>query len=229
VALWKIDYTNRIVSTFDPDLGFTVDRNVGDVDMWGAEAQIAQRLGDKISLSVSGSYTRTELQEDQPFGLTPPPNPVEQFLLPEVVPHPLGVPLGADAAGRVQHVGLDADPSRFQDGLECTSGSANSSCDVFREGNFHRGSDADRGTDRRPAPGDSTGPAPVPRPLEPHERVAGLSSHSSSRRFLPSWLSSNRPLPAPPVTWWSLVRSSAHWRACCRPPRSKGTHVARDQ
>jgi len=80
VALWKIDYTNRIVSTFDPDLGFTVDRNVGDVDMWGAEAQIAQRLGDKISLSVSGSYTRTELQEDQPFGLTPPPNPVEQFL-----------------------------------------------------------------------------------------------------------------------------------------------------
>ena len=28
-----IDYTDRIVSSFDPDLGFSVDRNVGDVDM----------------------------------------------------------------------------------------------------------------------------------------------------------------------------------------------------
>jgi iron complex outermembrane receptor protein len=80
VALWKIDYTDRIVSTFDPDLGYSVDRNVGDVDMWGAEAQIAQRFGEKFSVSASGSYTKTELQENQPFGLTPPPNQVEQFL-----------------------------------------------------------------------------------------------------------------------------------------------------
>ena len=80
VALWKIDYTNRIVSTFDPDLGYSVDRNVGDVDMWGVEAQVAQRFGDKFSMSLSGSYTKTELQEDQPFGLTNGANPVEQFL-----------------------------------------------------------------------------------------------------------------------------------------------------
>jgi iron complex outermembrane receptor protein len=78
VALWKIDYTNRIVSTFDPDLGYSVDRNVGDVDMWGAEAQIAQRFGEKFSVSASGSYTKTELQENQPFGLAP--GGVEQFL-----------------------------------------------------------------------------------------------------------------------------------------------------
>jgi iron complex outermembrane receptor protein len=26
VGLWKIDYTNRIVSTFDPDLGYSVPR-----------------------------------------------------------------------------------------------------------------------------------------------------------------------------------------------------------
>ncbi len=78
VALWKIDYTDRIVSTFDPDLGYSVDRNVGDVDMWGAEAQIAQRFGEKFSVSASGSYTKTELQENQPFGLAP--GGVEQFL-----------------------------------------------------------------------------------------------------------------------------------------------------
>ncbi len=87
VGLWQIDYTNRIVSSFDPELGFSVDRNVGDVDMWGAEAQIAQQFGDAFSLSVSGSYTKTELQDNLPFGLTPPapalppPNGVEQFLI----------------------------------------------------------------------------------------------------------------------------------------------------
>jgi iron complex outermembrane receptor protein len=71
VALWKIDYTNRIVSSFDPDVGYSVDRNVGDVDMWGAEAQIAQRFGEAFSLSASGAYTDTELLENQPFGLNP--------------------------------------------------------------------------------------------------------------------------------------------------------------
>jgi iron complex outermembrane receptor protein len=69
VALWKIDYTNRIVSSFDPEVGYSVDRNVGDVDMWGAEAQIGQRIGEKFSLTGSAAYSKTELLEDQPFGL----------------------------------------------------------------------------------------------------------------------------------------------------------------
>ena len=80
VALWQIDYTNRIVSSFDPDLGFSVDRNVGDVDMWGAEAQIAQRFGETFSLSASVSYAKTELQDNLPYGPTPGANPVQQFL-----------------------------------------------------------------------------------------------------------------------------------------------------
>jgi iron complex outermembrane recepter protein len=71
VAVWRIDYTNRIVSSFDPEVGYSVDRNVGDVDMWGAEAQIAQRFGEAFSLSASGSYIKTELLENQPFGLNP--------------------------------------------------------------------------------------------------------------------------------------------------------------
>ena len=85
VALWKIDYTNRIVSSFDPELGFSVDRNVGDVDMWGAEAQFGQRFGDSFSLTASAAYTKTELLENLPFGPTPPPpapppNNVMQYL-----------------------------------------------------------------------------------------------------------------------------------------------------
>ncbi|HEX6398157.1 MAG TPA: TonB-dependent receptor, partial [Steroidobacteraceae bacterium] len=85
VALWRIDYTNRIVSSFDPELGFSVDRNVGDVDMWGAEAQFGQSFGDAFSLTASAAYTRTELLENLPFGPTPPPpaappNNVLQYL-----------------------------------------------------------------------------------------------------------------------------------------------------
>ena len=69
VAVWKIDYTDRIVSSFDADLGFSVDRNVGDVDLEGFEAQIGQRLGDVVSLSASVGYAKSELLENQPFGL----------------------------------------------------------------------------------------------------------------------------------------------------------------
>jgi iron complex outermembrane receptor protein len=38
-ALWSNNFQNRIVSSFDPDLGYSVDRNVGDVKLWGIDAQ----------------------------------------------------------------------------------------------------------------------------------------------------------------------------------------------
>ena len=79
VAVWMIDYTDRIVSSFDPELGFSVDRNVGDVDMHGFEAQIGQRLGSAVSLSASVGYAKSELLENLTFG----PNQLgQQQLLP---------------------------------------------------------------------------------------------------------------------------------------------------
>ncbi len=69
LAVWKIDYTNRIVSSFDPDLGFSVDRNVGDVDLQGFEGQIGRRLGSLVQLSGSVGYAKSELLENLPFGL----------------------------------------------------------------------------------------------------------------------------------------------------------------
>ena len=78
VAVWMIDYTDRIVSSFDPDLGFSVDRNVGDVDMEGFEVQIGQSIGSAVQLSASAGYAKTELLENLSFG----PNQLgqEQFL-----------------------------------------------------------------------------------------------------------------------------------------------------
>jgi iron complex outermembrane receptor protein len=69
VALWMIDYTDRIVSSFDPELGFSVDRNVGDVDMEGFEVQLGQRIGSAVQVSASAGYAKTELLENLSFGL----------------------------------------------------------------------------------------------------------------------------------------------------------------
>jgi len=69
-ALYRIDYTNRIVSTFDPDLGFSVDRNVGNVKIKGFDAQIGRRLGTAVSLTASASYNDSELQDNVPTGPT---------------------------------------------------------------------------------------------------------------------------------------------------------------
>ncbi len=69
LAVWKIDYTNRIASSFDPELGFSVDRNVGDVNLEGFEGQVGASLGRLVSVSGSVGYTKSELLEDFPFGL----------------------------------------------------------------------------------------------------------------------------------------------------------------
>jgi iron complex outermembrane recepter protein len=68
VAVWKIDYTDRIVSSFDPELGFSVDRNVGDVDLEGFEAQVGRRLG-VVTLNGAIGYAKSELLENLSFGL----------------------------------------------------------------------------------------------------------------------------------------------------------------
>jgi iron complex outermembrane receptor protein len=64
VAIWKSEYKNRIVSAFDQDLGFSVDRNVGDVKLQGIDAQIGWRPFERITISISGSYNKSELLSD---------------------------------------------------------------------------------------------------------------------------------------------------------------------
>jgi iron complex outermembrane recepter protein len=63
-AYWSSKYENRIVAAFDQDLGFNVDRNVGDVDLQGFEVQVGWRPLEKLTLNGSASYTDSELQDD---------------------------------------------------------------------------------------------------------------------------------------------------------------------
>jgi iron complex outermembrane receptor protein len=62
LALYKIDYQNRIVSTFNADLGYSEDRNVGDANIEGFDAQIGHRFGTALALTVSASYNDSELE-----------------------------------------------------------------------------------------------------------------------------------------------------------------------
>lgn len=63
-AVWRTDYTNRIVQAFDPDLGFSVDRNLGEVDLQGFDAQVGWQPLDTFTITATASYSESEVQDD---------------------------------------------------------------------------------------------------------------------------------------------------------------------
>ena len=70
VSLWYNEFQNRIVSAFDPDLGFSVDRNIGSVTLQGIDAEIGWRASEALFLYASTSYNSSEVNSDIPLGLT---------------------------------------------------------------------------------------------------------------------------------------------------------------
>ena len=64
LAIYRIDYQNRIVSTFNPTLGYSEDRNVGDVKIQGLDAQLGHRFGSALTITGSASYNESELLEN---------------------------------------------------------------------------------------------------------------------------------------------------------------------
>ncbi len=82
---WIINYSNRIVTSFNPDLGISLDRNVGKVDSYGFDGSIAWQPIPEVSLYALASYISAELQENVQTGgnsaticnpLPPPPQTV---------------------------------------------------------------------------------------------------------------------------------------------------------
>ena len=68
LAGWKIDYKNRIVSSFNQDLGISLDRNVGKVKSYGFDGSVAFRATPKLTFLVLGSYIKAELKDDVEIG-----------------------------------------------------------------------------------------------------------------------------------------------------------------
>ena len=68
LAAWQINYKNRIVSSFNQELGISLDRNVGRVDSRGMDANIAFQPVRFLSLIGLVSFTDTELKSNVEIG-----------------------------------------------------------------------------------------------------------------------------------------------------------------
>ncbi len=70
IAGWKINYQNRIVTSFNQDLGISIDRNVGTVNTYGFDANVAFRPIRPLTVMALASYIHTELQDNIAIGTT---------------------------------------------------------------------------------------------------------------------------------------------------------------
>lgn len=77
---WHIAFQNRIVSSFNPDLGISLDRNIGAVDSYGVDASIAVKPVDALTLYAFGSYIDTEIKEDMVISATTVLNTAGKFM-----------------------------------------------------------------------------------------------------------------------------------------------------
>jgi iron complex outermembrane receptor protein len=68
LSAWQINYKNRIVSSFNQELGISLDRNVGRVDSRGFDANFAYRPVRFLSLIGLVSYIDTELKSNVELG-----------------------------------------------------------------------------------------------------------------------------------------------------------------
>jgi iron complex outermembrane receptor protein len=69
-AVWNTKYADRIVSSFDQELGFNVDRNVGDVDMSGLDLEFGLRIGQRLTIYSSASFIDSEIKRNVPLSAT---------------------------------------------------------------------------------------------------------------------------------------------------------------
>jgi iron complex outermembrane receptor protein len=62
-SVYKTEFKNRVVSTYDPDTDTNRERNVGSVEIKGVEGQVGGRLTQELSLAFSATYTDAKYQD----------------------------------------------------------------------------------------------------------------------------------------------------------------------
>jgi iron complex outermembrane receptor protein len=63
-TLWKINYQNRIVTSYDPETNTSIDRNVGKVSSWGFDGGVGFKPIRPLNLIGLVSYTSAKLKDD---------------------------------------------------------------------------------------------------------------------------------------------------------------------
>jgi len=64
VGGWYTIFTNRLASSYDPELDQTVYRNLGKVTKYGVDASISYRPIDQLTLYAFGSYLKSKIKDD---------------------------------------------------------------------------------------------------------------------------------------------------------------------
>lgn len=70
VTLWNSQFRNRIVSTFDPAQGISIDHNIGTVNMAGFDVDGGVDLDDAFSIFGTFSYLKTRVVNNLPINAT---------------------------------------------------------------------------------------------------------------------------------------------------------------
>lgn len=63
-ALWMTQFENRIVNAYDQDLGFSIFRNMGDVDLKGFDIEVGYQPVEGLTLYASASFIDSEVKND---------------------------------------------------------------------------------------------------------------------------------------------------------------------
>ncbi len=69
-SLFYIDFKNRIASAYNPDLGLSVDYNVGKSISKGAEFEAGVKVTEQISVYGSVSYIKSKIEDNYRFSST---------------------------------------------------------------------------------------------------------------------------------------------------------------
>lgn len=64
LSAWSTNFQNRIVSSYDQDLGISIDRNVGKVKQWGVDASAGFNPAEYLAAYFSVSYNDSEVQDN---------------------------------------------------------------------------------------------------------------------------------------------------------------------
>lgn len=65
-SAWDVEYHNRIVQSFDPtDPTLSIDRNIGDVRIYGLDLEAGARPFEHFSVYASGEYTHSEVLSNE--------------------------------------------------------------------------------------------------------------------------------------------------------------------
>ena len=106
---WLINFQNRIVTSFDPVAGISVDRNVGRVQGYGIDAGFAWSPTEIITLFGNASYNHSELKDNIQIGTVTIAGVVTPILAPTAGKRVAETPEWT-VGGRVQ---INLDPVSF--------------------------------------------------------------------------------------------------------------------